>query len=272
MIKKAIIPAAGYGTRSLPITKVVPKEMFPIGVKPAIQYVVEEALDSGIEQILIVISRSKHMIIDYFDRSIELESFLEMKNKSHLLDHNDIPDVQLHYVRQPYAKGLGDAIQLGEAFIGSEPFAVLLPDDLIVSKQTPGLKQMIDVYTNYKYSLIGLNTVNKEFLHNYGVVNGKKMENEIYDLFDIVEKPKENAPSNLAVIGRYIFNPTVFSFLKGLKPGVGGEIQLTDAIKAMMKEEKCYGKILEGSRYDIGNIHDYLKLNQLIIQNQNGTL
>lgn len=260
MIRKAIIPAAGYGTRSLPITKVIPKEMFPIGAKPAIQFVVEEAIASGIEQILMVVSRTKSIIIDYFDHSLELEAFLEKKNKSHLIHDSMIPDIRIHYVRQPFANGLGDAIRLGEEFIGNEPFAVLLPDDILIGENEPGLLQLVNEYHTFNNSVIGLKSVAKEQLQNYGVINGNKTNEHVYELNDIVEKPKINPPSNLAVIGRYVFTPTIFKYLNVLKPGVGGELQLTDAIKQLLQHEKCYGKVVTGERYDIGSVKDYLKL------------
>jgi len=260
VVKKAIIPAAGYGTRSLPITKVIPKEMFPIGVKPAIQYVVEEALESGIEHILIIVSRSKSLIVDYFDESLELETFLERSNKKHLMSKLQIPKNQIHYTRQPYAKGLGDAVRLGETFVGNEPFAVLLPDDIIVSDKKHGLKELIDVYEEYGSSVIGLKEVEEQFLHKYGVINGVKRKNGIYKIKDIVEKPKQNAPSRMAVVGRYVLQPSIFSYLKNISPGAGGEIQLTDAIKKLIHAEECYGKVIKGDRYDIGNVSDYIDL------------
>lgn len=268
MVKKAIIPAAGYGTRSLPITKVIPKEMFPIGVKPAIQYVVEEALDSGIEHILIIVSRSKSLIVDYFDESLELETFLERSNKQHLKSKLQIPKNQIHYTRQPYAKGLGDAIRLGETFIGNEPFAILLPDDIMVSKEKPGLRELIDVYEKTRSSVIGLKKVEEKFLHQYGVISGMKKSDGIYQINDIIEKPKHQAPSNLAVVGRYVLEPSIFSALKSLKPGAGGELQLTDAIKKMIQTEDCFGKVLKGDRYDIGNVSDYIDIVNLMKPNE----
>jgi UTP--glucose-1-phosphate uridylyltransferase len=261
VIKKAIIPAAGYGTRSLPITKVLPKEMFPIGVKPAIHYVVEEAMKSGIEQILMVVSRKKNMIVDYFDHSLELEAFLEKENKQYLLANKLIPDIEIHYVRQPYAKGLGDAVKLGKSFVGNDPFAILLPDDLVFSKESPGLKQLMDVYEREHCSVLGLNKVSKNLLKNYGVIKGSKKEKDLFDLENIIEKPKNNPPSQLAVIGRYIFTPAIFGCLDHITDQTKtGEIQLTDAIKEMLAHEKCLGKIISGKRFDIGSTSDYLKL------------
>lgn len=260
MIKKAIIPAAGYGTRSLPITKVIPKEMFPVGVKPAIQYVVEEAISSGIESILMIVSRKKNMIVDYFDDSLELEAFLERENKIHLLDKNLIPKIEIHYIRQPYARGLGDAVRLGKTFACDEPVAVLLPDDLIMNTGSPGLKQLIEVYEKYETSVIGLNQVEKHLLKNYGVINGKKVQKGLLELDDLVEKPGQNAPSNYAVIGRYILKPSIFKALETLSVSTEGELQLTDAIKEMLKTERCLGKLVKGKRFDIGSEKDYIDL------------
>lgn len=260
MIRKAIIPAAGYGTRSLPITKVIPKEMFPIGVKPAIQYVVEEAMESGIEQILMIVSRTKSMIIDYFDHSLELEAFLERKNKRHLMSETTLPNIQIYYTRQPFANGLGDAIRLGETFIGDEPFAVLLPDDILVSENGPGLQQLVNEFDQVNRSLVGLKQVKKESLKNYGVIAGTLGKQGLYKINGIIEKPKENPPSDLAVIGRYIFTPGIFEELRKLKPGVGNEIQLTDGIKQLLHQEEIFGKVISGTRYDIGSTKDYLEL------------
>lgn len=262
VIKKAIIPAAGYGTRSLPITKVLPKEMFPVGVKPAIQYVVEEAIESGIEDILIIVSRTKSMIVDYFDYSLELEAFLEKENKKHLLDQYSIPSIQIHYTRQPYAKGLGDAVHLGKTFVGNEPFAVLLPDDLIlpIENEVPGLKQLINEYMIHHCPIIGLNEIDLDSLKNYGVIGGTEVSKHTYKINHIIEKPKVNPPSNLAVIGRYIFTPTIFNYLESTLPDQRGEVQLTDAIKKMLNDYPVKGRIISGRRFDIGIQEDYLKL------------
>jgi UTP--glucose-1-phosphate uridylyltransferase len=261
MIKKAIIPAAGYGTRSLPITKVIPKEMFPINNKPSIQYVVEEAISAGIEQILMIVSRSKNMIVDYFDDSLELEMFLQKANKSSLLDKVKVPDIQIFYTRQSYARGLGHAVRLGKDFVGNDPFAVLLPDDLIVGK---GIKELIDVYDKTKSHVIGLTEVETERLQNYGVIQGTSVRGGLYDLVNIVEKPKQNAPSNLAVIGRYVFTPEIMAALEKVAPDRGGEIQLTDGIKMIIDKDKCYGKIISGQRFDIGSKADYLAMQNMI--------
>jgi UTP--glucose-1-phosphate uridylyltransferase len=268
VIRKAIIPAAGYGTRALPITKVIPKEMFPIGVKPAIHYIVEEAAASGIEQILMIVSRRKNLIVDYFDHSLELEAFLEKENKSHLMQDFDFPNVQIQYIRQPYAKGLGDAIRLGKEFVGNEPFAVLLPDDIMIG-ETPALNQLIEQFIKMKRSIIGLNKVKTEHLQHYGVVKGKRLEKGWYQLEDIIEKPKMNPPSNLAVIGRYVFTPSIFDDLECLSPGVGGEYQLTDAVKNLMLRENVYGKVIKGKRYDIGKEEEYIQLVNLVHKKEN---
>ncbi len=212
-IKKAIIPAAGYGTRNLPITKVIPKEMFPIKGKPAIQYVVEEAVASGIEEILIIVSRNKNTIVDYFDRSLELEGFLQEKNKQHLLQKLVLPNVHIQFVRQPYANGLGGAIATAERFINGEPFAVLLPDDLFIEKEH-GLIELMNVYHTFNSNVIGVKSVKKDLLKHYGVIKEKKMEQDIMEIVDIVEKPQTSPPSKLAVIGRYVLHPKIFFFLK----------------------------------------------------------
>ncbi|MBC6972162.1 UTP--glucose-1-phosphate uridylyltransferase [Bacillus sp. Xin] len=271
MIKKAIIPAAGYGTRSLPITKVVPKEMFPIGNKPAIHYIVEEAVKSGVEQILIVLSRTKNLIVDYFDYSLELEAFLKREDKSHLLNEFSIPDIQIHYTRQPYARGLGEAIKLTETFIGNDPFAVLLPDDIVISDKEPALNQLIKIYQETNSSVIGIHTVPDEALGKYGIIKGDIVKKDYMQITDIVEKPKVNPPSNFAVIGRYVFTPDIFPLLKNIKPGVGGEYQLTDAIHSLLTMKNVYGKIIDGNRYDIGQEDEYIQLLNLIYGQNKGS-
>ncbi|APH69721.1 UTP--glucose-1-phosphate uridylyltransferase [Bacillus sp. LR_5] len=260
MIKKAIIPAGGYGTRNLPVTKVIPKEMFPVGSKPVIHYIVEELKESGIEDILMVVSSHKNLIVDYFDSSLALEAFLASRHKLHLLSEHPIPDIRIHYVRQPYAKGLGDAISFGKQFSGGEPFAVVLPDDLIFSANQPALGQLIEAYTKYQCSVIGLKETKPEELHHYGVIKGEPVEKGLYRIQDIVEKPKQNPPSHFAAAGRYIFTPDIFEKLETLEADAGGEVQLTDAIKASLRACDVYGKLLEGDRYDIGLQKDYLKL------------
>ncbi|HWO76517.1 MAG TPA: UTP--glucose-1-phosphate uridylyltransferase [Bacillus sp. (in: firmicutes)] len=264
MIKKAMIPAAGYGTRSLPITKVVPKELFPIGNKPAIHYVVEEAVLGGIEEILIVVSRTKNMISDYFDRSLELETFLKQNNKTHLLEKIKIPEIRIQYIRQPYARGLGDAILLGKSFAGNDPFAVLLPDEVFLGQENIGLSQLVSQYKKYRKNVLGLSRVEEQKLSSYGVISPEYKNDEFIKVASITEKPKSNPPSNLAVIGRYIFNPTIFHFLEKTKPDGSGEIQLTDAMNAMLQFEDYDGVLIEGERYDISKLEEYIAANQYI--------
>ena len=259
LIRKAIIPAAGYGTRSLPITKVIPKEMFPVGGKPIIHYIVEEAIASGIEEILMVVSRNKNLLVDYFDRSLELEAFLEKTNKMHLMEGIKVPNIHIQYVRQPQADGLGGAVSLGKRFAQDEPVAIILPDELLLNGQKPGLRQLIDIYERHG-NVVALKQTKNERLENYGVIEGRKIKHGLYELRDIVEKPKHSPPSNLAVIGRYILDPAIFSFLEKQTLCERKEIHLTDAIKNMLKDRKCYGLEIEGERYDIGNEEDYIKL------------
>ncbi|MEO2076891.1 MAG: UTP--glucose-1-phosphate uridylyltransferase [Bacillus sp. (in: firmicutes)] len=260
MVRKAIIPAAGYGTRTLPITKVLPKEMLPICGRPAIDYLVEEAINSGIEQILIVVSRSKNMILDYYDRSVELENYLEEKGKTHLLKEITLPDVHFQYIRQSYARGLGEAILLGKHFVGDEPFAVLLPDEIILSDKQPPLRQLIHMFKEYKGNVVGVQRTDPSLLSNYGVIKPQILREREYTIKDIVEKPQQSPPSDLAVIGRYIFDPAIFHYLETVTPGVGGEIQLTDAIKAMSIDYSTYALEIQGKSYDIAKNSEYIKL------------
>ncbi|MEH7307964.1 UTP--glucose-1-phosphate uridylyltransferase [Neobacillus drentensis] len=260
MVRKAIIPAAGYGTRTLPITKVLPKEMLPICGRPALDFIVEEAIKSGIEQILIVVSRSKNMILDYYDRSVELETYLEEKDKTHLLKEIALPNVHFQYVRQSYARGLGDAVLLGKQFVGNEPFAVLLPDEIILANEKQPLKQLIDIFTKHQGNIIGVKKLDQDQLKNYGVIKPELIKNKEYIIKDIVEKPQKSPPSDLAVIGRYIFDPIIFNYLENVKPGVGGEIQLTDAIKEMAKAYKSYGLEIDGTCFDIAKMSEYVEL------------
>lgn len=266
-VKKAIIPAAGFGTRNLPITKVLPKEMFPIAGKPAIQYIIEEAIESGIEEILIVVSRNKNMILDYFDRSLEYEAFLEKTGKQHLLNKIVGPAISIQYVRQPFADGLGTAILLGKRFASKDPFAVLLPDDIFLQRGQPALRELLDVYENYQSTVIALEKLNEELLKNYGVVKAIDLQDNTYEISDIVEKPRSTPPSNLAVSGRYIFEPSIFSYLEKGSKGVGGEVQLTDAIQKLLKLEKCYGVEVSAKRYDIGTDKGYFNLIQKLMSN-----
>lgn len=265
MVRKAIIPAAGYGTRSLPITKVIPKEMLPLGLKPAIHYIVEEAVNSGIEQLLIITSKSKDMIVDYFDNSLELETILKKSNKSHLLKHLELPKVEILYKRQSDINGLGAAIRLGKDFIGDEPFAVLLPDDLVFSGHAPALKELIDIHKETNCSVLGLKKVNQNQLKDYGVIQGIA-KSEVVEIQNIVEKPKTSFPSDMAVIGRYVFTPEIFQFLWKINQGVNGEIQLTDAIKELITIQSVYGTIISGDRYDIGKLEEYVELMNVVVK------
>ena len=260
-VKKAIIPAAGLGTRFLPATKAQPKEMLPVVDKPTIQYIVEEAIASGIEEILIITGRNKKSIEDHFDKSIELELELEKSGKSELLELvRDISDmVDIHYIRQKEPRGLGHAIHCAKTFVGNEPFAVLLGDD-IVDSETPCLKQLIDCYSEYKTTILGVQTVAKENVSKYGIVDGIHVEDRVYKVKDLVEKPGiEEAPSNVAILGRYIITPEIFNILENTKPGKGGEIQLTDALKTLISTEAMYAYNFEGKRYDVGDKLGFLQ-------------
>jgi UTP--glucose-1-phosphate uridylyltransferase len=260
-IKKAIIPAAGLGTRFLPATKAQPKEMLPIVDKPTLQYIIEEAIESGIEEILIVTGRSKKSIEDHFDRSIELELELEKKGKTDMLKMvQDISNmVNIHYIRQKEPKGLGHAIYCAKSFIGNEPFAVLLGDDIVDAK-TPCLKQLIDCYNEYQTTILGVQEVPDSEVNKYGIINAKPIEDNVYKIKDMIEKPNLNeAPSNIAILGRYILTPTIFDILETQQPGKGGEIQLTDALRTLVKSEALYAYIFEGKRYDVGDKLGFLE-------------
>ena len=260
-VGKAIIPAAGLGTRFLPATKSQPKEMLPIVDKPTLQYIIEEAIESGIEEILIVTGRSKKSIEDHFDRSVELELELEQKGKDEMLKMvQDISNmVNIHYIRQKEPKGLGHAIYCAKSFIGNEPFAVLLGDD-IVDSEKPCLKQLIEAYNEYKTSILGVQEVNKQDTDKYGILDVKYIENRVYKVKDMIEKPKvEEAPSNIAILGRYIITPDIFDILENQEPGKGGEIQLTDALKTLAAHEAIYAYNFEGKRYDVGDKLGFLE-------------
>ena len=260
-IKKAIIPAAGLGTRFLPATKAQAKEMLPIVDKPTLQYIIEEAIESGIEEILIVTGRNKKSIEDHFDRSVELELELEQKGKTAMLEMvQDISNmVNIHYIRQKEPKGLGHAIHCAKSFIGNEPFAVLLGDD-IVDASIPCLKQMIDAYDEYKTTVLGVQEVAKENVDKYGILDVKHIEDRVYKVKDMVEKPAvEEAPSNIAILGRYIITPEIFNILENQAPGKGGEIQLTDALQTLATKEAIYAYNFEGRRYDVGDKLGFLE-------------
>lgn len=260
-IKKAIIPAAGLGTRFLPATKAQPKEMLPIVDKPTIQYIVEEAVASGIEDIIIVTGRTKKAIEDHFDKSVELEMELEKKQNKELLEvARSVSQIaNIYYIRQKEPKGLGHAVLTAKTFIGNEPFAVLLGDDVIDSER-PALKQMIEVYDKYQSSILGVQTVERKDVNKYGIVDGIQLENRVYEVKDMVEKPSiDVAPSNVAVLGRYIITPQIFDFLEKQEIGAGGEIQLTDALNKLAKVEKMYAYDFIGRRYDVGNKMGFLQ-------------
>ncbi len=260
-VRKAIIPAAGLGTRFLPATKAQPKEMLPIVDKPTLQYIIEEAVASGIEEVLIIIGRNKNSIQDHFDKSVELELELESKGKTELLEEvRRISNmVQIHYVRQIEPKGLGHAVLCAKSFIGNEPFAVLLGDDIVYSEK-PCLQQMIETYDEYKTSILGVQEVAESEVNKYGIVDGKFIEDRVYKVKDLVEKPAvEDAPSNIAILGRYIINPAIFEILENTKPGKGGEIQLTDALKELARKEAMYAYVFEGRRYDVGDKQGFLE-------------
>ncbi|WP_419749567.1 UTP--glucose-1-phosphate uridylyltransferase GalU [Terrisporobacter petrolearius] len=260
-VKKAIIPAAGLGTRFLPATKAQAKEMLPIVDKPTLQYIIEEAIASGIEEILIVTGRNKKCIEDHFDRSVELELELEKKGKSAMLEMvQDISNmVNIHYIRQKEPKGLGHAVHCAKSFIGNEPFAVLLGDDIVDAK-TPCLKQMINAYDEYKTSILGVQEVDKDKVNKYGILDVKYIEDRVYKVKDMVEKPAiEEAPSNIAILGRYIITPAIFDILENQEPGKGGEIQLTDALQTLATKEAIYAYNFEGRRYDVGDKLGFLE-------------
>lgn len=253
-VRKAIIPAAGLGTRFLPTTKAMPKEMLPIVDKPTIQYIVEEAVESGIEDIIIVTGRTKRAIEDHFDSAPELERNLEEKGKLDLLEEVRYSSNlgNIHFIRQKEPKGLGHAVWCARNFIGDEPFAVLLGDD-IVRNGTPCLKQLIEQYEETLSSVIGVQRVPEEETHRYGVIEPLNNRGQLYEVKSLVEKPPQGtAPSNLAIIGRYVLTPEIFRFLDKQKIGAGGEIQLTDAIAELNQIQRVFAYEFEGSRHDVG--------------------
>jgi UTP--glucose-1-phosphate uridylyltransferase len=260
-VKKAVIPAAGWGTRLLPATKAQPKEMLPIVDKPSIQYIVEEAVAAGIEDILIITSKNKQSIEDHFDKSQALEMALEKQGKTELLQEvQDISNmITIHAVRQKEQKGLGHAIYCAKSFVGDEPFAVLLGDDIIDSKK-PVIKQMMEVYEEKETAILGCKTVAEKDVSKYGIVDFSQKDGDIYKVEDLIEKPAlDEAPSELAILGRYIITADIFKILENTPPGKGGEIQLTDALKTLLEKRAVYGYDFEGKRYDIGNKMGFLK-------------
>lgn len=260
-IKKAIIPAAGLGTRFLPATKAMPKEMLPILDKPTIQYIVEEAARAGIEDIIIVTGRHKRAIEDHFDSQKELEMVLKEKGKSELLEKVQYSTelANIFYVRQKEQKGLGHAISSARQFVGNEPFAVLLGDD-IVESEVPAVKQLIDVYEETGHSVIGVQEVPEADTHRYGIIDPLTKNGRQYEVKKFVEKPAQGtAPSNLAIMGRYVLTPEIFDYLKTQKEGAGNEIQLTDAIERMNNDNQVYAYDFEGERYDVGEKLGFVK-------------
>lgn len=262
VVRKAIIPAAGLGTRFLPATKAQPKEMLPIVDKPTLQFIIEEAIDSGIEEILIITGRNKSSIENHFDKSVELELELEKSGKYDLLEEvKKISDmVNIHYIRQKEPKGLGHAIHCAKSFIGNEPFAVLLGDDIVHNSKKPCLRQLIEAYEKFRGSILGVQKVPDKDVCKYGIVDGIEIDTGIYSVKDLVEKPPVGkAPSNVAILGRYIIDSAIFDILEHTKPGKGGEIQLTDGLKLLAQKESMYAYIFEGRRYDVGDKQGFLE-------------
>ncbi len=259
-VRIAVIPAAGLGTRFLPATKAQPKEMLPIVDKPCIQYIIEEAIDSGIEDILIITGRNKRAIEDHFDRAVELELTLKAQGKYDLLGLvQELSRVTIHYVRQKEPKGLGHAVLCAKHFVGDEPFAVLLGDD-IMDAEVPVLKQLMDVYEDCGGSVLGVQEVPREKVSSYGVVKPVPVKDHLWRAEDLVEKPSlAEAPSRLAVLGRYIITPEIFAILEKTEPGRGGEIQLTDALKKLAEREPVFAYEFEGRRYDSGDKQGFLE-------------
>jgi UTP--glucose-1-phosphate uridylyltransferase len=261
MVNKAVIPAAGMGTRFLPATKAQPKEMLPIIDTPTIQYVVQEAVDSGIEDILIITGKGKRALEDHFDRNFELELLLAMKEEKFYYDEiRRIADMaNIHFIRQKELKGLGDAIAYAESHVGGEPFAVLL-GDTIIDSIIPVTQQLIDIYEQYRQTVIAVEEVPADKVDRYGIVGGRSISDKILELDQLIEKPKiDESPSNLAIAGRYILTPEIFKALKQTTPGKNNEIQLTDAMRLLQDRENLYSYTIEGKRFDIGNKLDYLK-------------
>ncbi len=260
-IKKAVIPAAGLGTRFLPATKSIPKEMLPIVDKPTIQYIVEEIIASGIEDVLIITGRNKGSIEEHFDRAVELEDNLEITDKHELLEEirKISKMINIHTVRQKNPLGLGHAVYCAKSFVGNEPFAVLLGDD-VVDSQKPCLKQMLEIFEEYNSTILGVQPVALEDVSKYGIVSGEKINDKIYSVNDLVEKPPiDKAPTNLAILGRYIITPKIFEILENTTKGVGGEIQLTDGLKKLCDIEDVYAYNFDGRRYDVGSKMGFLE-------------
>lgn len=264
MITKCLFPAAGYGTRFLPATKAVPKEMLPILTKPLLQFGVEEALSAKLTNMAIVTGRGKRSIEDHFDNSFEIESQLQGTGKEHFLNEikNIINSASFTYIRQRKMLGLGHAILTGEPLIGYEPFAVILADDLCISNEQSILSQMIEVYKKYQCSIVAIEEVARSKTNLYGIIEGDiiDQENGVYNITDMIEKPNpQDAPSNLAIIGRYILTPDIFEILKNIKPGKGGEIQITDALLNLAKSNQVIAYKFRGTRFDCGGTEGYVK-------------
>ncbi|AHL23093.1 UTP--glucose-1-phosphate uridylyltransferase GalU [Thermococcus nautili] len=263
-VRKAVIPAAGLGTRMLPITKSMPKEMLPIVDKPVIHYVVEEAIKAGIDDILIITGKGKRAIEDYFDRSFELEFYLREKGKlEELRQIEEIGEmVDIYYVRQKKPLGLGDAIRYAEKHVNGEPFAVLLGDDIIFNG-TPAIKQLMEVFERLNAPILGVERVSWEDVRRYGVINGKELQRGLYEVKDLIEKPStEEAPSNIAIVGRYILTPEIFDALRSVHPDKSGEIQLTDALRLLVsRDARVYASEIEGRRYDVGTKLGFIRAN-----------
>lgn len=259
-IKKAVIPAAGLGTRFLPATKASPKEMLPIVDKPMIQYAVEEAEKCGIKEFIMITGKSKRAIEDHFDSAWELEENLKSKGKESMLaEIQHLLHLQFAFIRQKTPLGLGDAILCSKSFVNDEPFAVLLSDD-IIDPDSNLLGKMMQFYNEHQAIVLALQRVPKTEIHRYGVIAGREIKKNFYEITDMVEKPKpSSAPSDIAIIGRYILTPDIFHFIEATSPGKGGEIQLTDALKAILKKGSIYGYLFEGKRYDAGDKVGYLK-------------
>ncbi len=274
MIKKCLFPAAGYGTRFLPVTKAMPKEMLPILTKPLIQYGVEEAVEADMDTMAIITGRGKRAIEDHFDISYELEHQIKGSSKEHLLTQirDLIGKCTFTYTRQVEMKGLGDAILKGNALIGSEPFAVVLADDLCINQDGEGvLSQMVKLYDKYKCSIVAIMEVPKEETYKYGVIEGKEIEDGVFMISNMVEKPEpEDAPSNLAIIGRYILTEDIFDVIKDTKPGKNGELQITDALMNLAKKGMVLAYKFKGERFDCGSVDGYVEATNYLYNLEKG--
>ncbi len=269
MIKKCLFPAAGYGTRFLPATKAIPKEMLPIVNKPLIQYGVEEAIEAGMDTMAIITGRGKRAIEDHFDISYELEHQIKGTSKEHLLHdiRNLVENYTFTYTRQKQMKGLGHAVLVGQTLIGNEPFGVVLADDLCEGDGKGVLAQMVELFKKYRTSIVAVMEVEKSKISKYGVISGKEIEDGVFMVQDMMEKPKpEEAPSNLAVIGRYILTPDIFDILRDTKPGAGGEIQLTDALKVQAQKGMVIAYKFKGKRFDCGSVEGFVEATNYFYQ------